>query len=290
MKPTLRLRASAATGIAGNAPGLAAGNTPGFGAGNVPGLGDNAPDLAGVAELRQQALLALEQTREARRTGEIEKAATETLNEIETSLAGLPEAGPPGVVTARVVASGDSKVNLPAIPLAGLTARLKVGDKVVQEEETNAFGLVDLELPKDAEGSYEIEVLGPSCNVLVCQRGRWNPNQPAPAHRIELARSAELKPQLERSAAIEEGIKQARSRAELASAVVAKALEAQEKRLVEYLGELDDLLKGNPGEKVVTEVLLGPAPPREPAPPRLPLPQREPKADKPATDTPPSDA
>ena len=223
MKPKLRLQSTKSR------PGAA--------------ITDNKRDVSGLTEQRQQAVRALEETREARQTGEIEKAAAKVVDQLEQGLTGTPEPGSSGVVTARVVASGDSKERQPAVPLAGLTARLKVNEKVVEEKETNPFGLVTLELPKEEAGSYELEILGPSCNVIACQQGRWGPKQSPVGHRIEVGRSEELKPQLERAAMFEEAIKKARERANIARDVVIKALDAQERKLIEYLAEIDDELK-----------------------------------------------
>jgi hypothetical protein len=202
-------------------------------------------DVSGLIRQRNEAIRALEQTREARKTGEIEKAAATVVDQLEKGLTGEPEIGPPGVVTARVVASGDSKARQPAVPLAGLIARLKVGEEIIEEKETNQFGLVSLELPKSEKGSYELEVLGPNCNVIACQKGRWGPKRSPVAHRIELGRSEQLKPQLERAARLEEAIKKARERADIARGVVIKALDAQERKLIEYLSEIDEELKCN---------------------------------------------
>ena len=224
MKPTPRLLSTRSRAEAGDA--------------------ENKRDVSGLAEQRQQALRALEQTREARQSGEIEKGAARLVEQLENGLTSEPRPGPPTVVAARVVASGDSKSGQPAVPLAGLIARLKVNNEIVAERETSRFGLVNLERPKQEEGSYELEVLGPNCNVIACQKGRWGPNQSPAGHRIELARSEELKPQLERAAKLEEAIKKARERAEIARDVVIKALDAQEQKLIEYLSEIDEELKG----------------------------------------------
>ncbi|HYP07852.1 MAG TPA: hypothetical protein VER03_16585 [Bryobacteraceae bacterium] len=196
-------------------------------------------DVSGLAEYRSQAVRALDQTRAARSTGDIAKVADEAVKQIETGLTGMPEAGPEGTIVARVVASADSQSKAPAIPLSGLLARLKVNHEIVAENDTNAFGVVDFEIPKAAEGSYEIEVLAPDCSVLVCQSGKFDGRRRNPVHRIETPRSGIIKSQIERSKPIEEGILQARERAKLVREVANKALAEQEKVLVKYLEDLD---------------------------------------------------
>lgn len=206
-------------------------------------------DVSGLVAQREQALRALEQTYAARQSGEIERAGDAVVKALEEGLSGPPEPGPPRVVIARVVAAADSRAKLPAVPLSGLLTRLKVKNEVVGEEATNAFGIVDLALPEGSTSSYEIEVLGPDCSVLACQPGRWGPKQPSPVHRIELGRTDQLKPQLERARPFEDGIKRARERAELAREVAAKALAAQETRLVKYLAEIDAALACQPAPR-----------------------------------------
>jgi hypothetical protein len=200
-------------------------------------------DVSGLVAQREQAARALEQTHQARTSGEIERAGDAVVEALEEGLSGSPEPGPAGVVIARVVAAADSKEKRPAVPLSGLVTRLKVKSEVVREESTNAFGIIDLELPKATEGTYELEVLGPDCTVLVCQPGRWGPQQPSPVHRIELGRTDQLQPHLERARPLEDSIIKARERAELAREVATKALAAQETRLVEYLAEIDAALQ-----------------------------------------------
>jgi hypothetical protein len=203
-------------------------------------------DVSGLVAQREQAARALEQTYEARTSGEIERAGDAVVKALEEGLSGSPEPGPAGVVIARVVAAADSRAKRPAVPLSGLVTRLKVKSEVVREESTNAFGIVDLELPKATEGTYELEVLGPDCTVLACQQGRWGPKQPSPVHRIELGRTDQLQPQLERARPLEDSINKARERADLAREVATKALAAQETRLVEYLAEIDAALACQP--------------------------------------------
>ena len=220
-------------------------------------------DVSGLTEQRQRTVRALEETREARRTGEIEQAVLKVVEQIEQGLTGIPEPGPSGVVTARVVASGNAKTEQPAVPLAGLIVQLKVKEAVVEQKETNQFGLVTFEPLKAEEGSYQIEVLGPRGSVIAHQQGRWGPKQAPMSHLMEVARSEELKPQLERAAIFEEVIKQAHARADIAQDVTVKALDAQEQKLIEYLAEIDDELKcEHPTELEGTQVSNQQAEPR----------------------------
>ena len=162
------------------------------------------------------------------------------MKELEIALTGPPEPSRDGVLTARVVATGDKRANLPAVPLGGLAVRLKVKEVVVAEARSNAFGLVSLDLPREEqEGRYDLEVLGPDCAVLACVTDRWDPQKQAPVHHVELARTEALQPQLEAARPFEEAIQNARERAALARQVAVKALQAQEIRLVAYLAEID---------------------------------------------------
>jgi hypothetical protein len=234
----------------------------GVSAERLAAAGEGATDVPGLVMQREQAARALDQTRQARRSGEIEQAGPRTAQELEQAVAGPPDPGPPGFVTARVVASPDARSKRPAVPLSGLTVRLTIGRRVptkpkekerppaegdegaLAEGTTNAFGLVALELPKPNQGAYALEVLGPDYTLLTSEAGRWSAKQPSPIHLVELARAASLKPHLERARPLEEGIIEARARADMAREVAAKALEVQEKRLVEYLGEIDAALAG----------------------------------------------
>lgn len=216
-------------------------------------------DVSGLVAQREQAVRALQQTREARKSGELERIGESAVKELESSIAGVPDTAEAGFAIARVVASGDAKAGLPAVPLSGLTTRLKIKEKVEAEDVTNAFGLVTLPLPKETEGSYELEVLAPDCTLLACQPARWTPKRPAAPHLFELARTENLKPHVERAQPLEEGIRQARARATLARDVMVKALEAQETRLVEYLAEIDAALAREPPD---TSDKSRPPPPR----------------------------
>jgi hypothetical protein len=199
-----------------------------------------APDAAPVSVAdKEAARRALDQTRDALRSGDIAKAGAKAAAAIESSLAGKPEPVGAEVITARVVAVGDAKKGIPSIPLEGLTVRLKVEDKVIEESATDRLGLVSLPIGRHADAAYEMEVLGPDCGVVACQSGRAGAKSPA-AHLIELPRTAGLKPQIERAKPLEDVIRKARERAAIAEEVVRKALTAQEKRLVEYLDGLDN--------------------------------------------------
>lgn len=270
---------------------------------------DETHDLSGLIEQRAQALRALEQTRAAQKTEEIARAGESAVRELETAVAGRPEPGPPGWITARVVATGQSERGVPPIPLADLPVRLKVAGEVVREGGTDRLGMVGLELPKERFEAYELEVVGPDCQVIACQAGRWSENEPASTHLFEVPRTEALAPQLERARPFELGIRKARERAALAREVVTKALAAQETRLQEYLAEIEAALAcepepGQPQGGTEPPSASGPARPEpkpDPAPPPArdsapqnpprreptrPAPERPAAGDK--TDTPPA--
>ena len=188
---------------------------------------------------REAARRALEETREALRSGEIAKAGQNAAREFERSLAAKPERGDLGEIVVRAVAIGDQRKGVPAIPLEGVPTRLKVDGKIIAEASTNAIGLVSLPLGELTEVSYEIEVLGADCGVLACQTGRATRKLGADSHLIELPRTEALKPYLERAQPLEDAIRSARDRAAIGEEVMTKALVVQEKRLVEYLEALD---------------------------------------------------
>jgi hypothetical protein len=230
-------------------------------------------DITSLLAQRERVVAALEQTRAARKSGVIVQTAATTLKQLEMVVVGQPESTDAGIVLARVVAAGDADTRLSAVPLAGLTVRLRIKENVVVEETTNALGLALLQLPKneagctaaravsaifsladtqspkDEAGTYKVEVLAPDCTILACQAGRWQPRQPAPVHLVELARTENLKPHIERASPLQKGIRQARERASLAREVVAAALKAQETRLIEYLAEIDAALACEPKDQ-----------------------------------------
>jgi hypothetical protein len=194
---------------------------------------------AGFAGEREAAKRALDETREAIQSGALVKAGADIVRDLERSLAGKPEPGDPGEVVARVVAAGDRSAGLPAVPLEGLQARLKVDGKVVAESVTGKLGLVTLPLGGLGDVSYEVEVLGTDCAPAACVTGRATRESGGDSHLVELPRTDAIKPQIERARPFEEGIRAARDRAALSAEVMTKALAAQEKRLVEYLAGLD---------------------------------------------------
>jgi hypothetical protein len=204
------------------------------------------PQAAALTAEREAARRALEETREAIQSNEIARAATASVRAMETGLAGKPEAGDADEVIVRVVAVGDFRKGVPAVPLEGISVRLKVGDQVVADSITDRLGLASLPLGRRGDATYEVEVLGADCAALVCQPGRADGKTPPAPHLIELPRNEALKPQLERAQPIEDAIRAARDRAALAEAVVKKGLVAQEKRLVEHVAELDAAIAGTP--------------------------------------------
>src|SRR5262245_31899467 len=127
MRPTLRLQSISSTAIVAEDSQLR--------------------DVSWMVTQREQAARALQQTRQARTSGEIVRTGSAVVKALEEELSGSPEPGPEGIVIARVVAVADFKAKRPAVPLSGLATRLKVKNEVVCEESTNVFGIVNLELP-----------------------------------------------------------------------------------------------------------------------------------------------
>jgi hypothetical protein len=202
-----------------------------------------APDKTFLAERRRQAVRALEQTRTEMRERSIDKAANEALRDAERRLTGPLAPGTPGIVTARVV--GVPGKNEPAVPLAGIDLRLKVGEKVVAETQTDALGLGQLELPKNTRESYELEVVGPDCKVIACQRGSVDletKESDSPTHLFEVARTEGLTPNFERAKPWQEALVTAQKRRDLTVRAVSTALEKQENDLIRLIAEIDRVL------------------------------------------------
>jgi hypothetical protein len=197
---------------------------------------DKPPPGEPLAGERAAAKRALDETREALQSGEIVQAAENAVRNLETAIAGKPEAGDPGEVVARVVAVGDRRSGVPAVPLEGLRARLKVDGKVIAEGITGKLGLVSFPLGDLRDVSYEVEVLGTDCAPTA--PGRSTRGSGGDSILIEVPRTEALKPHLERARPLEDGIRDARDRAALGAKVITDALVAQEKQLVEYLAEL----------------------------------------------------
>src|SRR5688500_15069976 len=86
----------------------------------------------GLTENRKQALRALEETREAIQSGQLLRSGEAAAKELENALTGKPEAGEPGVIMARVVASSVAKEKLPPVPLAGLQVQLRIKEEILR--------------------------------------------------------------------------------------------------------------------------------------------------------------
>jgi hypothetical protein len=196
------------------------------------------PVPAGSAEA-DAARRALEQTREAIKSGELTRVGEQAVRALEQSLAGKPEAGDPGEVVVRVVAVGDRREGVPSVPLGGLTVRLNVENKPIAEKVTDPRGLAALPLGDIADAAYEVEVLGADCAPIACQPGRIQRKAGVETHLIELPRTEALKPQLERALPLEDAVRAARARADVAARVMQQALAEQEKQLVEFLAEIE---------------------------------------------------
>jgi hypothetical protein len=199
------------------------------------------PDKTFLAERRRQAVRALQQTRAEMRERSVNKAANEALRSAEQRLTGPPDPGAPGIVTARVV--GVPGKGEPSTPLAGIGLRLKMKENVVAETQTDALGLGQLELPQDVRESYELEALGPDCQVIACQRGSVDPQSKepvSPTHMFEVARTDVLTPNFERAKPWQEALVTARKRRDLTVRAVSVALEKQEGDLVKLIAEIDE--------------------------------------------------
>jgi hypothetical protein len=245
-----------------------------------------AVSVCDLAAEREAARVALERTEEELKSGDLARAGAEAVGALEESVAGKPEAADPGAVIARVVAVGDRKEGLPAVPLEGLKARLRIGERTVAEATTDRVGLVALPIGEE-KGSYELEVLGPDCVVMACQPGRLTGDTPPP-HLVELPRTEALKPPIERAAPFEAAILKARDRAAIAERVMTKALLEQARALSKYIAEIDAGSGGTGGD--VRPVSTAPVePPSQPSvEPRPSPPRTEPKASPPPIEPRPS--
>jgi hypothetical protein len=223
---------------------------------------------------RDAARRALDETQEALRSGTIADAAVKAAAAFEAALIDTPQKGDAGEVVARVIATGDRREDLPAVPLEGITIRLKVGDREVAEAASDRVGLVTLSLGDITDTRYEIEVLDADCSVLLCKHGRVDGAGSTAPHLLELPRTGALKPHLERAQPFEKAIRDARDRAKLGKEVVTKALKAQEKALREYLAEKpgERPTKDAPREQPVKDA---PRPPAERDRNQSPKPTRE---------------
>jgi len=231
-------------------------------------------DLSGLIARREQAARALAQTRDARKSQAIQRAADAAAGALAHALTGLPPPATKSQLRARVVAAADSKAGLPVVPLADLQVRLNIDDKISGKATSDILGQVEFDLPAPEKGKYELEVIAPDGTVLTSQRGTWTSKQPAPVHRLEAPRSAQLQPHLERARHLEQGLLEVRRRADLAGAVAAKALHAQQELLTAYLAEVDSRLGSQPATRSAVKGSQPPPnakqpdqPPERPPPP-----------------------
>lgn len=201
------------------------------------------PDTTFLAERRRQVVRALQQTRAEIGNSSVDKTADKALQEVERRLTGPPDPGIPGVVTVRVV--GVPGKNEPATPLAGISLHLKVGDQVVAETQTDDLGLGQLELPKNGYESYEIEAIGPGCQVIACQRSLVASDSTelnSPIHLFNVAKTEGLTPNFERAKPWQDALVSARKRRDLSVQAAKVALQRQESELVKLIEEIDQVL------------------------------------------------
>lgn len=204
-------------------------------------------DVADLVERRTEALTAAEEVAAALRDGDLAATAERTADEMEILVVGRPEQGPLGMLVARVVVTTDAKRGLPRAPIQGMIVRLTDGGREFEERKSNAVGLVRFELPKKAEGSYELEVLGPDRQVIERKSGAWTDARPSPVHYFELPRIDALQAFVERARPFETAILEARKTAVDLRARTEQLLKERQLRLAEYVADLDAAIAAGTG-------------------------------------------
>lgn len=175
--------------------------------------------------------------------------ADEVASEIRDAALATPAPALPGEIAVRLLGVGDDGAR---VPLAGLRARVKRGDRVI-EAVTDAAGLAHLRL--DAAGGFDVEVLAPGGEVVGGAQSRLSAGQSAPLQ-ITIQRRAEIEDSYARGLAWSEAVQARAERLEAGRRSDAAALEeriaALEASVADLIARLEALSAGARREGGVT--------------------------------------